>query len=54
VIYFLKPKRFMDDIVIVGGGIIGASAAYFLSKEGRIVRVLSVIQLTKRLLFLCL
>ena len=29
----------MDDIVIVGGGIIGASTAYFLSKEGRKVRV---------------
>ena len=29
----------MDDVVIVGGGIIGASAAYFLSKEGRKVKV---------------
>ena len=29
----------MDDIVIVGGGIIGASAAYFLSKAGRKVKV---------------
>ena len=29
----------MDDVVIVGGGIIGASTAYFLSKEGRKVRV---------------
>ena len=29
----------MDDVVVVGGGIIGASAAYFLSKEGRKVRV---------------
>ena len=29
----------MDDIVIIGGGIIGASTAYFLSKEGRKVRV---------------
>ena len=29
----------MDDVVIVGGGIIGASTAFFLSKEGRIVRV---------------
>ena len=25
----------MDDVVIVGGGIIGASTAYFLSKAGR-------------------
>ena len=39
VIYFPKLKRFMDDVVIVGGGIIGASTAYFLSKEGRKVRV---------------
>jgi len=39
VIYFLELKRFMDDVVIVGGGIIGASTAYFLSKEGRKVRV---------------
>ena len=30
----------MDDVVIVGGGIIGASTAYFLSKEGRKVRVI--------------
>ena len=30
----------MDDIVIVGGGIIGAATAYFLSKEGRKVRVI--------------
>ena len=30
----------MDDIVIVGGGIIGTSAAYFLSKEGRKVKVI--------------
>ena len=29
----------MDDIAIVGGGIIGASTAYFLSKERRKVRV---------------
>ena len=29
----------MDDVVIVGGGIIGASTAFFLSKEGRKVRV---------------
>ena len=25
----------MDDVVIIGGGIIGTSAAYFLSKEGK-------------------
>ena len=25
----------MNDVVIVGGGIIGAATAYFLSKEGR-------------------
>ena len=30
----------MDDIVIIGGGIIGAAAAYFLSKEGRKVKVI--------------
>ena len=30
----------MDDIVIIGGGIIGASTAYFLSKEGRKVKVI--------------
>ena len=29
----------MDDIVIIGGGIIGAATAYFLSKEGRKVKV---------------
>ena len=28
----------MDDVVIVGGGIIGAASAYFLSKEGRKVK----------------
>ena len=39
VIYFPILQRFMDDVVIVGGGIIGASTAYFLSKEGRKVRV---------------
>jgi len=38
-IYFSELKRFMDDVVIVGGGIIGASIAYFLSKEGRKVKV---------------
>ncbi len=30
----------MDDIVIIGGGIIGASTAYFLAKEGRKVKVI--------------
>ena len=30
----------MDDVVIVGGGIIGASTAYFLSKSGRKVKVI--------------
>jgi len=30
----------MDDVVIVGGGIIGASAAYFLSNAGRKVKVI--------------
>ena len=30
----------MDDVVVVGGGIIGASTAYFLSKEGRKVKVI--------------
>jgi FAD-dependent oxidoreductase domain-containing protein 1 len=29
----------MDDVIVVGGGIIGASTAYFLSKAGRKVRV---------------
>ena len=29
----------MDDVVIIGGGIIGASSAYFLSKAGRKVKV---------------
>ena len=29
----------MDDVVVVGGGIIVAATAYFLSKEGRKVRV---------------
>ena len=30
----------MDDVVIVGGGIIGVATAYFLSKEGRKVKVI--------------
>mgnify|MGYP001274805570 CR=1 FL=1 len=30
----------MDDVVIVGGGIIGAATAYFLSMEGRKVKVI--------------
>ena len=30
----------MDDVIIVGGGIIGAATAYFLSKEGRKVKVI--------------
>ena len=35
----------MDDVVIVGGGIIGAATAYFLSKEGRKVKVIERDQL---------
>ena len=30
----------MEDVIIIGGGIIGASTAYFLSKEGRKVKVI--------------
>ena len=30
----------MEDIIIIGGGIIGASTAYFLSKENRKVKVI--------------
>ena len=30
----------MDDVVIFGGGLIGTSAAYFLSIEGRKVKVI--------------
>ena len=30
----------MDDVVIIGGGIIGASSAYFLSMAGRKVKVI--------------
>ena len=37
----------MDDVVIVGGGIIGAATAYFLSKEGRKVKVIERIQIYK-------
>ena len=43
----------MDDVVVVGGGI-GAATAYFLSKEGRKVRVIERIQLIKKHLFLYL
>ena len=37
---FIYFKLIMDDVVIVGGGIIGAATAYFLSKEGRKVKVI--------------
>ena len=30
----------MNDVVVIGGGIIGAATAYFLSKEGRKVKVI--------------
>ena len=30
----------MDDVIIIGGGIIGTSTAYFLAKEGRKVKVI--------------
>ena len=30
----------MDDVVIIGGGIIGTATAYFLSEEGRKVKVI--------------
>ena len=30
----------MDDVVIIGGGIIGVATAYFLSKDGRKVKVI--------------
>jgi FAD-dependent oxidoreductase domain-containing protein 1 len=33
-------KLIMDDVVVIGGGIIGAATAYFLSKEGRKVKVI--------------
>ena len=39
---FPKKRGFMDDVVVVGGGIIGVSTAYFLSKEGRKVRVIEL------------
>ena len=32
---FTNFKLSMDDVVIIGGGIIGTATAYFLSKEGR-------------------
>ena len=37
---FINIKLIMDDVVIIGGGIIGAATAYFLSKEGRKVKVI--------------
>ena len=37
-VYLFKLN--MDDIVIIGGGIIGTASAYFLSKEGRKVKVI--------------
>ena len=30
----------MDDVVIIGGGIIGVASAYFLSKQGRKVKII--------------
>ena len=44
----------MDDVVIVGGGIIGAATAYFLSKEGRKVKVIERDPTYKKRLSLCL
>ena len=37
---FDNLELIMDDVVVVGGGIIGAATAYFLSKEGRKVKVI--------------
>ena len=37
---FSNIELIMDDVVIIGGGIIGAATAYFLSKEGRKVKVI--------------
>jgi FAD-dependent oxidoreductase domain-containing protein 1 len=36
----INIKLNMDDVVIIGGGIIGTATAYFLSKEGRKVKVI--------------
>ena len=44
----------MDDVVIIGGGIIGAASAYFLSKEGRKVKVIEETQHIKKHHSLCL
>ena len=40
ILNYIKLKLVMDDVVIVGGGIIGVATAYFLSKEGRKVKVI--------------
>ena len=37
---FTGTQLIMDDVVIIGGGIIGVASAYFLSKEGRKVKVI--------------
>ncbi len=37
---YLLLELVMDDVVIIGGGIIGTASAYFLSKEGRKVKVI--------------
>ena len=42
----------MEDIVIVGGGIIGAATSYFLSKEGRKVKVIERDPTYKRAYFI--
>ena len=39
----------MDDVVVIGGGIIGTATAYFLSKEGIKVKVIEGILLIKQL-----